>query len=141
MSQEKAEPVSPVIFASVVEGWECYNRRDFDAMEAHYQPDAVLDVSRVYLDERPRRGRTEMRVYWEQVWEISAGLRMEPVEVLDLGSGRYLVVMRYGQRGKRSGADVERDVALIYTLREGLVARVDMYADRHAALEAVGLKE
>jgi ketosteroid isomerase-like protein len=122
MSPEKAEPVSPERFASVVEKWECHNRHDFDAMEAHDRPDAVLDVSCVYLDERPRRGREEMRAYWEQMWEISAGLRMEPVEVLDVGSDRYLVMMRFGQRGKRSGADVERKVALIYTMRDGLVA-------------------
>jgi len=139
MSEEQAESVSPEMFASFVEAWECYNRHDFDAMEAHYLPDAVLDVSRVYIDERPRTGRREMREYWEQMWEISAGLRMEPVEVLDLGSGRYLVVMRYGQRGKRSGVDVERDVTLIYTLRGGLVERLDMYADRYLALQALGL--
>jgi ketosteroid isomerase-like protein len=138
MSLEKAEPVSPASFATVVAGWECYNRHDFDGMEAHYRPDAVLDVSRVYLDERPRSGREEMRAYWEQMWEISAGLRMDPVEVLDLGSDRYLVMMRYGQRGKRSGADVERKVALVYTMRDGLVARVDMFAERAEALEAVG---
>jgi ketosteroid isomerase-like protein len=140
MAQEKAESVSAERFASFVEGWECYNRHDFDAMEAHYRADAVLDVSRVYLDERPRRGREEMRAYWEQMWEISAGLRMDPVEALDVGGERYVVVMRFGQRGKRSGADVEQRVALIYTLREGLIAQVDMFADRSDALRAVGLE-
>jgi ketosteroid isomerase-like protein len=141
MTRRRAESVSPETFASVVEGWECYNRHDFDAMEGHYREDAVLDVSRVYLDERPRRGRREMRAYWEQMWEISAGLRMEPVEVLDLGGGRYLVAMRYGQRGRRSGVDVEQEVALVYTMRSGLVVRVEMYPDRDAALEAPGTAE
>jgi ketosteroid isomerase-like protein len=141
VSQENAKPVSQRTFATVVDGWECYNRHDFDAMEAHYWSDAVLDVSRVYLDERPRRGREEMRAYWERMWDISAGLRMDPVEVLDVGRDRYLVMMRFGQRGKRSGADVEQEVALIYTMRESLVARVDMFADREQALKAVGVTE
>lgn len=136
MSGKSPHTVGPVVFAAVVEGWECYNRHDFDAMEAHYLPDAVLDVSRVYLDERPRKGLAEMRAYWEQWWEISAGPRMDPVEVLDLGSDRYLVAMRFGQRGKRSGADVEQGVTLIYTMRDGLVARVDMFAERAEALKA-----
>jgi ketosteroid isomerase-like protein len=127
------------MFATFVEGWECYNRHDFDAMEAHYQPDAVLDVSRVYLDQRPRRGSQEMRAYWDEMWEISAGLRMELVEALDVGRDRYVCVMRYGQRGKRSGADVESSVALLYTMREGLIAQVDMFADRGEALRSVGL--
>ena len=54
-------------------GWGCYNRHDFDAMEALYAPDAVLDVSRVYVDERPRKGREDMRTYWEEIREISGG--------------------------------------------------------------------
>ena len=75
------------------------------------------------------------------MWEISDGLRIEPIEVLDVGGDRYVVVVRYGQRGKRSGSDVEQGLACVYTLRDGLVARLDLYPSRDAALAAAGLAE
>jgi ketosteroid isomerase-like protein len=132
---------APEILAAFIEGWDCYNRHDFDAMEALYSPDAVLDMSQVYLDERPRSGRADMRAYWEEMWDISDGLRIEPVEVLDVGGDRYVVVVKYGQRGKRSGARVEQGLACLYTLRDGLVGRLDLFPSRDAALAAARLAE
>jgi len=142
MSEEFRNPypaAAPEALAVFIEGWECYNRHDFDAMESFYAPDAVLDVSRVYLDERPRRGREDMRGYWEQMWEISDGLRIEPIEVLYVGGDRYVVLVKFGQRGKRSGVDVGQGLACLYTVRDGLVARLDLFPDRDAALAAAGL--
>jgi ketosteroid isomerase-like protein len=144
MSEESTSPdpaAAPEALAAFIEGWECYNRHDFDAMAALYSSDAVLDMSRVYLDERPRRGHEDMRAYWEEMWEISGGMRIEPVEVLDVGGDRYVVVVKYGQRGKRSGADVGQELACLYALHDGLVARLDLFPDRDAALAAARLAE
>jgi ketosteroid isomerase-like protein len=99
-----------------------------------YHPDAVFDPSRVFPGERPRRGYAEMRPYWEEMWEIWDGVQMEPVEVLDAGRGRYVVVVEFGLRGKRSGADVARPMAFLYTVRDNLVARADLFPDRETAL-------
>src|ERR1700676_1088481 len=99
------QPVTPDVLATFREGFECYNRHDFDAMEAMYAPHAVIDLSRVFLDERPRRGRRERQALWEEMWNIYDGLRMDPVEVLDAGGDQYVVVVKIGQRGKRNGAD------------------------------------
>jgi ketosteroid isomerase-like protein len=140
MSEESTSPdpaATPETLAAFIEGWECYNRHDFDAMEALYASDAGLDMSGVYLDERPRKGRQDMRAYWEEMWEISDGMRIEPVEVLDVGRDRFVVLVEYGQRGKRSGVDVGQGLACLYTLRDGLVARLDVFPDRDAALAAV----
>ena len=41
------QPATQDVFALFVEGFECYNRHDFDAMEEMYRPDAVFDPSRV----------------------------------------------------------------------------------------------
>ena len=82
-----------------------------------------------------------MRAYWEEMWAISGGLRIEPIEVLDVGGDRYVVVVKYGQRGKRSGVDVGRRLACLYTLRDGLVARLDLFPERDAALAAARLED
>jgi hypothetical protein len=105
-----------------------------------YAVDAVLDVSRVFLDEQPRQGHEDMRSYWDQMWDISGGLRSDPVEVLDVGEGRYVVVVAFGMVGKLSGVDVTGKGAFPYTLRDGLIARFDLFPDREKALEAVGFE-
>jgi ketosteroid isomerase-like protein len=130
------QAVTTDVLTDFRERFECYNRHDFDAVEAMYHPDAVFDPSRVFLGERPRRGYGEMREYWEEIWEIWDGVRMDPIEVLDVGGDRYVVVVELGGRGKRSGADVGQPLAFLYALREGLVARADIFPDRDAALVA-----
>src|SRR6478672_13859812 len=97
--------VTPDVFAVFAEGFECYNRHDFDAMEAFYAADAVSDFSRVFLDERPRKGRRDIRAFWDQLWDTSGGMSMRPVEVLDVGADRYVAVVAFGLRGKHSGID------------------------------------
>jgi ketosteroid isomerase-like protein len=74
------------------------------------------------------------------MWDISGGIRSDPVEVLDVGRGRYVVVVAFGMVGKLSGADVTGNAAMLYTLRDGLIARLDMFPDRERALEAVVLE-
>jgi ketosteroid isomerase-like protein len=134
------QPVAPDVLAVFVEGFECYNRHDFDAMEALYAPDAVSDFSRVFLDERPRAGRRDIRAFWDEMWETTGGMSIVPVEVLDVGDGRYVVVVAFGLRGKRSGVDVAERRAILYTLRENQVARLDVFPDRDAALAAAELE-
>ena len=41
--------------------------------------------------------------------------------------------------GKLSGADVTGNGAMPYTLRDGLIARLDILPDREQALKAAGL--
>jgi ketosteroid isomerase-like protein len=130
------QAVTPDVLAAFRERFECYNRHDFDAMEEMYRPDAVFDPSRVFPGERPRQGYEDMREYWEEIWEIWDGVRLGPVEVLDVGGDRYVVVVELGGRGKRSGADVGQPFAYLHALRDGLVARADLFPDREAALAA-----
>lgn len=130
------EAATPEVFAGVVERFECYNRHDFDAMEEMYHPDAVVDYSHVFPGERPRRGRREMRRAWDDWWEVWDGIRMDPVEVLAVGDDRHVVVVELGARGRHSGADVAQRMAFLYTVRDGLIARADLFPDRETALAA-----
>ena len=143
MSQENVErqQATPDVLAVFVEGFDCYNRHDFDGMAALYAPDAVSDFSRVFLDEQPRRGLKEIRAFWDQMWDTSGGMSIHPVEVLDVGDDRYVVVVSFGMRGKRSGIDVAERQAVLYTLRENKVARLEAFPNRDAALKAVGLED
>ena len=44
-------------------------------------------------------------------------------------------------RGRTTGIDVEQRAFLLWTFREGLVVRIEPFAEREPALEAAGLSE
>jgi ketosteroid isomerase-like protein len=66
-------------------------------------------------------------------------IRFEPQEFID-ADDRVVVVARLVGRGKRSGVDVSRTWAYVWTLRGGKALRMIGYADRADALKAVGLE-
>ncbi len=52
-----------------------------------------------------------------------------------------VVLARYTGRGKGSGVDVDTEGAHVWTLRDGKAVRLEIFADRARALQAVGLAE
>ena len=105
-------------------------------MEELYTEDALFDVSAVFTDVAPMQGMDDIRRYWHQLREIWAGVRLDPVEVLDVGDGRYVVGLRLWGKGQRSGAEVEQRFAFLYDVRpeEAKVFRVRMFPDIPTAL-------
>ena len=65
---------------------------------------------------------------------------MTTEEFIDAGD-RVLVTANHRGRGRGTGIEVDRRFHLVYSLRNGKVARSDEYADRTEALEAAGLSE
>ena len=105
-------------------------------MEQMYAEDTVFDVSAVFTDVAPMRGKENIRRYWYELRETWAGLRLDPVEVLDVGDGRYVADLRLWGKGKRSGAEVEQRFAFLYTVRpeDGKVIRAQLLPDVAAAV-------
>ena len=59
-----------------------------------------------------------------------------------IAHGDHVVVLtRYTGRGKGSGVDVDTQGAHVWTLRDGKAVRLEIFAARARALEAVGLSE
>jgi ketosteroid isomerase-like protein len=121
----------------VQERFDCWNRDEFEPMEELYAEDAEFDVSAVFTDVAPMRGKENIRRYWHELRETWAGLRLDPVEVLDAGDGRYVVDLRLWGRGQRSGAEVEQRFAFLYDVRpeESKVIRVRLLPDLSTALD------
>jgi ketosteroid isomerase-like protein len=51
------------------------------------------------------------------------------------------VFVRTSGTARQSGAPVEISVAHVFTLQDGRITRLEVFLDRHEALEAVGLSE
>jgi ketosteroid isomerase-like protein len=103
-------------------------------MQQMYAEDAVLDVSAVFTDVGPMRGHDDMLGYWLELRETWAGLRLDPIEVLDVGNGRYVVDLRLSGKGRSSGAEVDQRFAFIYTMRGNKVIRAELLPDLTAAI-------
>jgi ketosteroid isomerase-like protein len=121
----------------VQERFDCWNRDEFEPMEEMYAEDALFDVSAVFTDVAPMRGKEDIRRYWHELRETWAGLRLDPVEVLDVGDGRFVADLRLWGRGKRSGAEVEQHFAFLYTVRpDGKVIGVRLLPNVAEAISA-----
>jgi len=120
----------------VQERFDCWNRDEFGPMEEMYAEDAVFDPSAVFTDVGPMRGKDEIRRHWHDLRQTWAGLRLDPVEVLDVGSGHYIADLRLWGKGQRSGAEVEQRLAMLYTVRpeDGKATRIRMLPDVATAI-------
>ena len=90
------------------------------------------------LDAGQYRGHDGVRRWledWSSAW---SEFSMDPEEFIDAGD-RVVVFLRMRAKGRGSGLEVERQDAIIFEVRDGMVVRIDYYNNRQQALEAVGL--
>jgi ketosteroid isomerase-like protein len=79
------------------------------------------------------RSMTDFMLHFED-------FRADAEEFIDAGDDRVVVAIR--ERGRPSGATIEIDhlFGIVYTLREGKVARMEWYDSPAGAVKAVGLE-
>jgi ketosteroid isomerase-like protein len=133
MSQENVEFVRnlyAMIDRGKAEAWDLLPR------------DFVIDLSRRLIDPVILRGPDEMRAFYRDLGEPWAGgAKLEVEELIDVGH-QVLVLIRFGGRGRVSGADVEVLVWNLWTFRDGEPVRWTYFGeDRAEALEAAGLSQ
>jgi ketosteroid isomerase-like protein len=112
---------------------EDYLRGDYEAAV----PAFAHDVEVITALERFHgpAGVVEEAKRWEEMWSEYS---FEVEKLVDSGDK---VVLLYHQVGKAkgSGVEVEERAGWVYTLREGRIARVEMFQDRESALGAAGV--
>ncbi len=128
---------SPEMFEHFKEGFEWWNCGELDLMQEQYAEDAEFDVSAVFMDTPPIRGRDSMRRYWDEMWQTWEGMRIDPLEVFDLGDGRFAVDVRWWGKGLRSGAEIDQRMANLYTVRavDNKVVRLQVFPTLQAAMD------
>jgi ketosteroid isomerase-like protein len=132
MSQENVEIVRRM--------YEAFNRGDVDAFLQRCAPEfefrdlPQLPGSGVFV------GRDGFRAWWSQLVDAFERLRFDPREFID-GGDHVVVAMHATGSGRGSGAKVEMQMSNVWTLGDGMVARLITYSDHAEALEAAGLGE
>jgi hypothetical protein len=126
-------------------GVEAFNRRDLHAFLAGYHPGCKWYPPRELVEagfaEPCYRGPAGFRKYasaWSEV--VGPDLRLEPVEVIDLGD-RIVLLAELPVRAQASGVPLIGEYAAVIALRDGTGVREQQYLNHSEALEAVALRE
>ena len=113
-----------------------------DFLEEIIAPDFVWDMSKFtgWPEQQVYDGLEGARTFirdWTDAWDE---WEIEVESFHDAGE-RVLVIVRQRGRSKTTGMPVDMLFAQVFTLRDGLETRMEMYADPAEALKAVGLEE
>ena len=129
MSQENVEIVR--------ESWDAWFRGDMNRLLSYYDLEIVWDLT--HFREWPDntyRGHEGVRRFleeWLAIWDdFEAGVE----EICDAQQGRVVSLAWQRGRGWQSGLPMEIEWAVITTVRDGKIIRLDHYDDREQALEA-----
>jgi len=116
------------------------NAGRWDAVAELLHPAVEWVIAREHPDARTVSGRDELTEYRRQWDTMMPDLRIDLDRVLDVDDRVVAIGIARGT-GTGSGADVRVPLALVYTLRDGLITRGEEYLDPDEALEAAGLAE
>ena len=134
MSQENVENVRDAAAA--------FNRGDLNAWWEYWAEDIdYRAVEGAPDDHGPIQGKEAMREYVQDWLDTFDDFRFEPVEITDAGDDKVIAVIRISGRAKLSGVETDLTFAILYTTRDGKIARGREYAARDEALKAAGLGE
>jgi ketosteroid isomerase-like protein len=122
--------------------YEAFAREGLDRFTEHFTDDVDYRAVEGAPDDRgPIHGKDAVRA-WLQDWiDTFHEFWFEPIELIDAGEDTVVAVERFGGRAKLSGVETDQTEAVVYSIRDGKLARCREYATRHEALEAVGLSE
>ncbi len=132
-----------VVWRAAQNGMEAFNRRDIDAAVMPGSADFEMRPPQEFVEmgfEPCYRGPAGLGQYMSAWEDVFADLRVEPVELIDLGD-RLVLLADLPGRGQSSGVPFTGQVATVSVLKDGTVIRVQAYLHHAQALEAVGLGE
>lgn len=134
MSEENVAVIRDAVEALRAEGLDAWAQ--FMADDIHYRAmEGAPD------DRGPMHGRDAVRAYLQEWFDMFDGFKVEALELLDAGEDKVILVMRFAGRAKLSGIETDQTAAILYTIRDGKVARGKEFATREEAVEAAGMGE
>jgi ketosteroid isomerase-like protein len=121
-------------------GYEAFSRGDWETAFRAAHPDLELKTADRVTNPGTYRGPDEARRFFEDLLEPFEEVVAEPLQFFDRGDRiAVLVLVRFRPRG--STAVVENRIGHLWTMRDGKVARFEIFPEREKVLEAVGFSE
>jgi ketosteroid isomerase-like protein len=134
---------------AVRRGWEAFNakpvtlegigRGDLAPVFEEFDRGVVLDVTDLGIPGLGTyRGWRGLRQFWRDWFEVVGDVHTEVLEIRGAGD-KVMSVCRQTGSGMVSGAMVTWQFANVFTMREGKVVRMEMYAESADARRMAGL--
>ena len=112
------------------------NAGDIEALVGLCHRDFELDMSDRVFNPATYRGHDGIRQFHSEVLEVWEHYVWEPEQVIDQGN-RIVALVRTTGKGRGSGLEIDRQTAMIWTVRGDKALSLRFYRDRERALEAV----
>lgn len=133
MSQENVETMKEVFAALASEDWV--------AVQGFFAPDAEIhdfDIPDAGVYRGPN-AFFDWIAQWDAAWET---WEVEDVRFHSAGDKRVVVQLTVRARGRGSGLELKRRDAIVYTLRDAKIVRLEYFNENQKgpALEAAGLR-
>jgi ketosteroid isomerase-like protein len=118
--------------------YDAMNRRDLESLRSYadLNPGFEWQSAADEPDAGMRRSGERLLAYSRDLFETFERLETEIREVIDLAPDAAIFAVHHRVRGAASGAEVERDEAHLWTMRDGRVASLREYASVQEAREA-----
>jgi ketosteroid isomerase-like protein len=117
--------------------FDATNEGDFAGAMSYYADDVELVVpADAFLERGTFKGKDAVgRWFGEWFRAFQRGYRFDLEEARDLGD-TVLVVAHHQGRGRTSGVEVRSSIAYLFRVRDGEIARLELFPDRAEAVEA-----
>lgn len=121
-------------------GYEAFNRGDWDAAFRGAHPDVELKTADRVTNPGTYRGADAVKRFFDDLLEPFEEIAAAPEEFFERGD-KIVVYLRVRLRPRGSSAVVENRIGHLWTMRDGKVARFEIFPERERALEAAELSE
>lgn len=126
--------------ALIRSGYELWGRGEFDQALKLMHPEVEWFPPSYAPEPGPHRGRDAVRRGIDAYFQGFAEFRPEIAEIGPAARpGTYLAEVQTYTKGKTSGIESTIDVLHLIEMRDGKIARLQVFTDRAEALEAAGL--
>ena len=141
------QPPSPAVILAVMDErielvrhvYRTFNDGEFDMSVIH--PEAsVSQASEIVGTAGEFHGHEGVRRAWAELQEGFDPVSFEPETYGELEDGRLIVRCRWTGTGTASGVEVDAPVWHLWSFRDGLVSRLEVYPSRREALAAAGVE-
>ena len=121
------------IFAIVERAHEALNSGDIDTLVGLCDQDFRLDMSDRIFNPAVYQGHDGIRRFYAEVQDVWEVYIWEPEQLIEAGSD-VVALLRSTGRGRESGAEVERETAIVWSQRERRLTGLRFYRNRDEAL-------
>ena len=117
--------------------YEALNAGDMDGLIEICDPGFELDMEERVFNPATYRGHDGIRRFYAEVREVWEDYRWEPEELIDRGD-QVVALLHARGRGRGSGLEIDRRVAMVWTVAGEKTLALRFYVDREAALRSAG---